>query len=338
MAKNIWVLAEHEDGEWQEVTLELLGEARRLASRCSGEVVALLLGHNIASLAPSLGQWGADTVYVVEDPLLEAGTTEVYAIVLEGLIKRGEPEVLLMGSTFAGSELGPRLATRLGAGLVTECVDLKIGPDGLLEMTRPLQRGSLYSRWVCPKARPQIATVRPGVIGKGRPNQGRNAEIVAISPDLDVKRLRTRITGAVKADPATMDVAEAESLIVCGRGIGSAEKLGVVGELAELLGAALGASRPVVDNGWLPYERQIGQTARTVSPRLLVSCGVSGASQHTMGMKDSKFIIAVNTDQAAPIFKLADIAIVADMHQFLPLLVQKLRETIGKTPEMGEGR
>ncbi|MBI2854027.1 MAG: electron transfer flavoprotein subunit alpha/FixB family protein [Chloroflexi bacterium] len=323
-SRDLWVLAEHSGGAWQEVTLELLGEAKRLAPLVRGKVIALLLGKEVSAVAADLAEYGADTVYVVEHPVLETYITEAYTSILHGLITREKPEVLLLGATSLGRDLASRLAARLKSGLVAECVALGVNSQGLLEMTRAAYGGSVYATRICPEARPQIVTVCPGVIGKEKPDKRRRAEVIELKVDIDPDSFQTQIAGVIPADPKTIDISEADVLVACGRGLGSKEKLTLIQELADALQAAVGGSRVAIDNGWLPAERQIGLTGKTVSAKLIIACGISGASQFMAGIKDCQFVIPVNTDRAAPIFKIADVGILADMHKFLPSLISQL--------------
>lgn len=325
MSQGIWVLAEHNRGELAEVTIEILDEARKLAGR-TAEVAALLIGGDGAELVQPLAHYGADKVYLVEHPALQSYTTDGFVSVLESLVRQHQPSVLIGGATPMGNDLFPRLAARLKTGLVTNCTLIKRGRESGLEITKPVYGGKFYATMTCPSAQPLMATIVPGVIGLGKPDPTRKAEVVKVSPELDAEAIRTRPLGVIKADPRTVDIVEAEVVVAGGRGLGSGEAFCLIQDLADVLSGSMAGSRPAVDNRWVPFERQIGQTGKTVAPKLIISCGVSGATQHIMGMKDSKLIVAINVDKAAPIFKNADVAIVADVHQFLPVLIEAVRQ------------
>ncbi|MCL5959171.1 MAG: electron transfer flavoprotein subunit alpha/FixB family protein, partial [Chloroflexi bacterium] len=305
-ASGIWVLAEQRNGELQEVSLELVGEARKLADELKEELWAVLLGSSVENLTPPLAHYGADKVLVAEHPLLENYTTEAFTSALTGLITQYQPSTVIIGATSVGRDLAPRVATRLKTGLVTECTILKAGEKGALLMTKPTHGGKVYTTFTCNSARPQMATVRPGVLGLGKANTSRKAAIVRAEVGEDLGEIRTKVTGFGKADPKTVDLTEAEIIVAGGRGVGSLEKYRLIEELAELLGGSVGGSRVARDAGWVPFERQIGQTGRTVAPNLILTAGISGATQFANGMKDSKAIIVINKDRNAPIFKIAD--------------------------------
>ncbi len=324
-ASGIWVLAEQRNGELQEISLELVGEARKLADEMKEELWAVLVGSSVENLVPPLAHYGADKVLLVEHPLLQNYTTEAYTSVLTGLITQHQPSTVVIGATSNGRDLAPRLATRLKTGLVTECTILKIAENGSLQMTKPTHGGKVYSTFTCNSARPMMATVKPGVLGLGKANTSRKAETVRAELSEDLGEIRTKVTGFEKADPRTVDLTEAEIIVAGGRGVGSAEKYRLIEELADLLGGSVGGSRVARDAGWVPFERQIGQTGRTVAPNLIITAGVSGATQFTNGMKDSKAIIVVNKDRNAPIFKIADVGVVGDLNEVLPALIEKVQ-------------
>jgi electron transfer flavoprotein alpha subunit len=325
MQGDIWVLAEHNGQEVTGVTLEILGEARKLAlPEC--KVAAILLGHNISGLAAVLGQYGADKVYLVEHPSLQSYSTDRFLITLYDLIKKHEPSLFLCGASALGRDLAPVLASKLRTGLVTNCTILKRNAQGLVEMTRDSYRGKVHETRVCPSMLPQMATIKPGVIGIGKPNTFRKAEVVVESVTSDIEPIRTRSLGVVKADPKIVDVSEADVIVAAGRGVGDRKTFDSLQEMADLLCASMGGTRPAVDSGWIVFERQIGQTGKTVAPKLFIAWGISGATQHTMGMKDSRLIIAINSDRAASIFKMADVSILTDLRELLPALIEELRQ------------
>ena len=329
MNNDIWVLVEHDGQDVAEVTLEILGEARKLADRSGDEVAALLAGYQVSALVDILAHYGADKVYLAEHEDLQANSTCDFVPAIFQLIRKYEPSVFLCGATPEGSALAPRLAARLRTGLATNCTVLKLNREGLLEMTSPAYGNRFYITRVCPAARPQMATVLPGAIGLGRPDTSRRARVIVESPQLPEEPAPVRSLGVIKADPRTVDISEADIVVAGGRGVGDAAEFDLIWQVADLVSASVASSRPVVDAGWVSKDRQVGLTGKTVSPGLYLSCGISGAIQHTMGMKDSKQIIAINNNPDAPILKIANVRILADLHEFLPALIERLRQVKG---------
>jgi len=325
MQESIWVLVEHDGREIEEVTFEILSEARRLADRANYRLTAILLGNEIGHLCDSIVDYYADDIYLVKHHLLEYYTTDGYTQVLTNLVRQKDPWLLLLGATSLGRDLASRLATRLNTSLVSDCVILKINDQGFLEMTRPTYGGLVYATITAPSARPQIATVRPGVIGKESPKGGNRAEVERIDANLKPESIRTRVLEHTRADPETLDISEADIVVACGAGLGDGINLSKVAELARLTGGSLGGSRPAIDAGWMSFSRQIGQTGKSIAPKIIICCGISGAPQFTMGMKDSHLIIAINSDRQAPIFKIADISVLGDMNILVPSLTKELR-------------
>jgi len=322
---GVWVIADHTGGEVQDIALELLGQARDLADRLGLSAEAVVLGDDVRRLAPLLGQCGADTVYVAESPLLGAYNPDAYAPLLADLIRRERPLIVLWGATDQGRDLAPRVAARLGTGLASNCTRVDLSEDGLLVMTRPVYGGQASCNVVCPKARPQMATIQPGAVPAKRPDPSRQAQVLAVDVSLSSQSLRLRLEKVIKIPPSDLDVTEAEVIVAGGRGVGSEEGFRLVEQLAHLMGAAVAASRPAVDAGWAPYERQVGLSGKTVAPRLYIACGISGVNHHVVGMKDSRAVVAIDRDPQAPIFQIADVKIVGDLHQVLPSLVERLR-------------
>jgi len=323
-SNGVWVLAEQKLGELQEVSLELVCWGRRLADRLDEELSALLFGDNAAGLASELSSYGADKVYVINDRPLTGYSPEAYTEELATLATEQSPAVILFGATVFGRDLASRLAARLKTGLASDCTALEVSDDGLLSAVRPVYGGQLDATVISPAARPQIATMRPGIIdAKAAQNQGK-VEIITVEPQPATTRSRT--TGFIKADPKTLRLDEAEVIVAGGGGIDSQESFQLLNELAELLGGCVGASRVPVDKGWVPLEKQIGQTGLTAAPKLYLALGISGSIYHTMGMKDSKVIVVVNNDRNAPFFKLADMGIVGDYRETAAALIQGLRE------------
>jgi electron transfer flavoprotein alpha subunit len=324
-AGDIWAIVDHTGDEVEDVALELLGQARELADRLGLPAVAVLLGDDVGGLTPLLGQCGADRVYLAENPLLGAYNPDAYTPLIADLIRRERPSIVLWGATDQGRDLAPRVAARLSVGLASNCTRVDLSEDSLLVMTRPVYGGKASCNIVCPQTRPQMATLQPGAVTAKRPDPGRQTQVIAVDVSLSSQSLRLRLEEVVKIPPAALDVTEAEVIVAGGRGAGSQEGFHLVEQLAHLMGAAVAASRPVVDAGWAPYERQVGLSGKTVAPRLYVACGISGVNHHVVGMKDSRAVVAIDQDPQAPIFQLADMKIVGDMHQVLPSLIERLR-------------
>jgi len=322
---DVWVIAEQREGQLEEVSLELVSEGRKLSDKLTRHLNAIVVGSDIAELAQSLIHLGADRVWLLDSPLLATYSPELYTDALVPLIEANSPGIVLAGDTSIGRDLAPRLAARLKVGLVTGCTAVSLNQEGLLLHTKPCYEGKASSTVICPEARPQMATIKPGIMDSAVPDQSRTAEIVKLTPQCS-GQLKTKVVDFIKADPKTVSLKEAEIIITGGGGIGNAENWYLIEELAELLGASVAASRVAVDAQWATSDRQVGQTGKTVNPRLYVACGVSGAIQHTMGMKDSKLIIAINTDRNAPIFKVADVGIIGDLKEVVPVVVKHLRD------------
>jgi electron transfer flavoprotein alpha subunit len=321
---GVWVLAEQRLGELQEVSLELICWGRKLADGLNEELSALLFGDNTAGLASELSSYGADKVYSINDRSLTGYPPEAYTETLTTLATEQTPAVILFGATVFGRDLASRLAARLKTGLASDCTALEVSDDGLLSAVRPVYGGQLDATVISPATRPQIATMRPGSIdAKPAQNHGK-VNIITVEPQ--PAETRSRTTGFIKADPKTLRLDEAEVIIAGGGGIDSQESFQLLEELAELLGGCVGASRVPVDKGWVPLEKQIGQTGLTAAPKLYLAFGISGSIYHTMGMKDSKVIVVVNNDRNAPFFKLADMGIVGDYREMAAALIQGLRE------------
>jgi electron transfer flavoprotein alpha subunit len=326
---QIWVLAEQSAGEVERVSFELLGEARRLARKLDARVEALALGDEIDSVTETLAHYGAETVYLIQDPRLRHYNPDVFAASIGQLCKLHEPALVLFPATSTGSDVAVRLSASYGWPLVPRCVNIRIR-NGEIEMIRGLAQRKIQGvlTGACPG--PRLATVAADVIGVERPDLARRAEIIC-APVIVPERLQIDVRGFVPGDPRTLDLSEAEIVVAAGRGLGSQENMHLVEELAEVIGASVGCTRAVVDLGWLPHSAQIGQTGTTVNPRLYLACGISGATQHTIGMKDAETILAINTDRGAPIFKVADLGLVADVNQLLPVLIERCRSECGET-------
>ena len=309
MAKNIWVFCEARDGELQSVALELLGVARELAEKTGEKVAALLLGHNIKSKAQELIAYGADQVYVVDDEKLATFVTEPYAQAVTQIAKAYEPSVILFGATSIGRDLAPRLSARLKTGLTADCTKLEMDEEGNLFMTRPAFGGNLFATIICPDHRPQMSTVRPGVMKKLERDDARVGEVIEETIAWNESKFVVTVLEEVKEVSGVDKIEDAKILVSCGRGV---KDVCPARELASKVGGSLASSRALVDIGVLEHNRQVGQTGKTVRPEAYLAFGISGAIQHLAGMEESDFIVAVNTDKNAPIFKVANLGIVSD--------------------------
>lgn len=323
--KNVYVFVEQRDGVIQNVAVELLGKARELADTLNEQVVALLLGHNIAGKAKELIAYGADTVLCMEDPVLEQYTTEPYAQAITQVVNERKPGIVLIGATTIGRDLGPRLSARLVTGLTADCTGLDISEERDLLMTRPAFGGNLMATIICKEHRPQMSTVRPGVMRVKAKDENRKGEVVNVKINFDKSKFKVRILETVKEQKNMIDITDAKVLVSGGRGVGNAEGFEMLGELAKTLDAEVSASRAMVDAGVLSQDRQVGQTGKTVRPDLYFAMGISGAIQHLAGMEESEFIVAINKDKYAPIFNVADLGIVGDVRKIVPLLTEKLK-------------
>ena len=309
MAKNIWVFCEARDGELQSVALELLGVARELAEKTGEKVAALLLGHNVKSKAQELIAYGADQVYVVDDEKLATFVTEPYAQAVTQIAKAYEPSVILFGATSIGRDLAPRLSARLKTGLTADCTKLEMDEEGNLFMTRPAFGGNLFATIICPDHRPQMSTVRPGVMKKLERDDARVGEVIEENIAWNESKFVVTVLEEVKEVSSVDKIEDAKILVSCGRGV---KDVCPARELASKVGGSLASSRALVDTGVLEHNRQVGQTGKTVRPEAYLAFGISGAIQHLAGMEESEFIVAVNTDKNAPIFKVANLGIVSD--------------------------
>lgn len=324
---GVWVVAETHDGHLAGVSLELLGEGRKLAEDLGVPVSLVLLGADVAGLTSVAGEYGADKVYLVEHPVLAQYRTAPFTDVISGLINREKPEIVLFGATPMGRDLASRIAARIQAGLTADCTGLDIDPEErLLRQTRPAFGGNVMATIVCRHARPQMATVRPKVMTKAEPQPGREPEVIPVPVDLDERRIATKILEIIRDESGpSVNLQEADIIVSGGRGLGKPENFALIEELAEALGGAVGASRATVDAGWIPAYHQVGQTGKTVHPKLYVACGISGAVQHLAGMSSSDCIVAINRDPHAPIFGVAHYGIVGDLFEVIPALVKEIK-------------
>ena len=327
MSKDIYVVAEQRDGELQKVGIELVGEASRLAAELGQKVVAVLLGYNIKGKADILIQHGADEVVVVDHPMLKEYVTEPYTKALYEVIKKCDPEIMLYGASSIGRDLAPRVSARVHTGLTADCTKLTIDPDSkLLCMTRPAFGGNIMATILCENHRPQMATVRPGVMKALPKDISRTGNIKEVEVEFKDEDMNVTIKEVVKQSKKATDITEAKYLVSGGRGIGSPEAFGMLKELADILGGEISSSRANVDAGWISRDRQVGQTGKTVRPELYLACGISGAIQHVAGMEGSELIIAINKNNTAPIFDVADLGIVGDVKVIIPKLTEAIKK------------
>jgi len=326
--KGVWVFAEQRDGELQKVALELLGKGREIADKLGVELTAILLGHkNIDAITKELGAFGADKVLVCDHELLTHYSTDGYTKVITEVVNAKKPEILFIGASFIGRDLGPRVAGRLSTGLTADCTSLDVDAENNnLLMTRPAFGGNLMATIVCGDHRPQMSTVRPGVFEKLVKDENRTFQVEKFDVQLSASDIRTETMEVVKSVKEMVDITEADIVVSGGRGVGSKENFALLQELADAMGGTLAGSRAAVDNGWVEKAVQVGQTGKTVRPTIYIACGISGAIQHLAGMQDSNFIIAVNKDADAPIMKSADVALVGDFAKVIPEMIAQYKE------------
>ena len=327
MSKDIYVFAEQRDGVIQKVAYELIGKAKELAADLGQEVVAVVLGDGIQAAAAELFKHGADQVLVVDAPVLGEYSTEPYAKALTAIIKAKEPEIVIYGATAIGRDLAPLISSRVHTGLTADCTRLEIDPEtkGLL-MTRPAFGGNIMATIVCPDYRPQMATVRPGVMQALEADDSKSGTVEVFDAGVSEADMNIKIREVVRDTKKSVDITEAKILVSGGRGIGGPEGFDMLKDLAEELGGEISASRACVDAGWIDRDRQVGQTGKTVRPNLYIAAGISGAIQHAAGMEDSELIIAINKNNTAPIFEIADVGIVGDCKVIVPKLTEALKK------------
>jgi len=338
--KGVYVFAQQVDNEISSIAFELLGKAKDLAKDLNTEVTAVLLGAGIKGLADQLAEYGADKVIVVDDPELKDYRTEPYAHALSSVINQYKPEIMLVGATAIGRDLGPRVSARVATGLTADCTVLEIGDFPLqavpgqeqlhkqLLMTRPAFGGNTIATIACPYNRPQMATVRAGVMQKIEPIKGAKANVEEFNPGFTPDNKYVEILDIVKSVAETVDIMDAKILVSGGRGVGSPENFKILEDLAEVLGGTVSCSRAVVDSGWKPKDLQVGQTGKTVRPNVYFAIGISGAIQHVAGMEESDIIVAINKDADAPIFDVADYGVVGDLNKIVPKLTEALKAEI----------
>jgi len=327
MYKGVWVFAEQREGKLLDVSLEILGEGRKIADKLGQELAAVLLGHKVAPLAEELAAYGADRVYVADAPVLKVYRNDAYSPVIEALINRHKPAIFLIGGTSTGMDLAPRVAAKVNTGLSAHCVGLGVDEGGCLRAQVPAFGGSIMASIACPKHRPQMATVRPGFLKKPEKRASHKAVVENIKVEIAEKNIRTKVIEVFSEEPATKPLEQAETIVAGGYGIGSKENWKMLEELAAVLGGSVGATRPACDEGWAVQEEQmIGQSGKTVRPNLYIGAGISGIIHHLIGIQDSKVIVAINRDAGAPIMKAADYAIVADFRQIVPALIEEFKK------------
>jgi electron transfer flavoprotein alpha subunit/NAD-dependent dihydropyrimidine dehydrogenase PreA subunit len=324
---GVFVYCEYRDGELAPVSTELLGIGRTLADKRGTELSAVLIGYETGKTGEELIGYGADTVYRIDHQALELFTDENYCAVLTDLIKKQQPEIVLAGATAIGRSFIPGVATTLNAGLTADCTQLEIREeDGALLQTRPAFGGNIMATIVCESSRPQMSTVRPKVMKALEFDATRKGEIVDVVPDSKLFGTRVKVLETVTGEAAKVNIQEAEILVSGGRGLESAKGFELISQLADVVAAKVSASRAVVDAGWIPYPHQVGQTGKTVAPKLYIACGISGAIQHVAGMQTTETIVAINRDENATIFDIADYGIVGDLFEVIPKLISKIEE------------
>ncbi|HKM20763.1 MAG TPA: electron transfer flavoprotein subunit alpha/FixB family protein [Lachnospiraceae bacterium] len=335
--KGVFVFAQQVDNELSGIALELVGKGKELAKDLGTEVTAVLVGYQVKGLADRLARYGADKVILVDDPELKEYRTEPYTHAVASVIEKFKPEIFLVGATAIGRDLGPRISARIHTGLTADCTQLDIGDFPLvpvegkeqlhnqLLMTRPAFGGNTIATIACPNFRPQMATVRPGVMQKAPKIEGAKAVIEEFNPGFTPDNKYVEIMEIVKAVTDTVDIMDAKILVSGGRGVGSAENFKLLDDLAAAIGGTVSCSRAVVDAGWKPKDLQVGQTGKTVRPNVYFAIGISGAIQHLAGMEEADIIIAINKDESAPIFDVADYGVVGDLNKIVPLLTEKIK-------------
>lgn len=323
--KDVWVFAEQRDGVIMPVVIELLGEGKKLANEVGCNLCAVLCGHHVEGLADQLFEYGADKVYVADHEELATYRTDAYTKVINDAIEEYKPEIVLLGATHIGRDLGPCLAVKANTGLTADCTKLEIDPeDKKIKQTRPAFGGNLMATIVCPNHRPQMSTVRPGVMEKAAFEEGRKGELIKLNVEFKEGDIRTKVLEIVKTMKDTVSLTDAEIIVSGGMGIGKPEGFELLKQLADKLGGIVAASRAAVDAGWIDHAYQVGQTGTTVKPKIYIACGISGAIQHVAGMQNSEQIIAINTNENAPIFEIADYGIVGDLYKVIPAIMEAL--------------
>ncbi|MDR2356845.1 MAG: FAD-binding protein [Oscillospiraceae bacterium] len=323
--RDVWVFAEQRDGALMNVSVELLGEGAKLAGEIGCKLCAVLCGENAGGLIDELFEYGADKVYYADAPELKSYNTDAYTKVIYQAIVKYKPEIVLLGATHVGRDLGPCLAVQCGTGLTADCTKLDIDPeDKKLMQTRPAFGGNLMATILCPNHRPQMSTVRPGVMEKPKRRPGAKGERVDLAVSFKDGEIRERVLEVVKGLTEQVSLTDAKIIVSGGAGLGGPDGFGLIKQLADRLGGVVGASRATVDSGWIDHSHQVGQTGTTVKPQIYFACGISGAIQHLAGMQNSGYIVAINKNENAPIFEVADYGIVGDLYKVIPAILEVL--------------
>jgi len=324
--RGLWVFIEQRDGKPARVSLELLGKGRSLADKLCVDVTAIIIGENVLGIAKELIYCGADKVIIADDPIAKDYRTEVFTDIIVEQVVRERPEILLIGATCIGRDLAPRLSARLNTGCTSDCTELDIDKDmRLIVATKPFFGRNLMADIICPFHRPQMVTVRPGVMELKAQDRGRKGELISLDINLKEEDIRVKVLDTVRSASDSLSLEETDKVVACGMGVGNREGFEMVKELADLLGANVGATSLPVDAGWISEDYQIGQTGKTIRPRLYIGCGVSGAIQHSAGMINSELIVAININPKADIFNFADYGIIGDVNKIVPALIKELR-------------
>ena len=323
--KNIWVFAEQREGKLMPVVRELLGEGKKLAAEVGCELCAILCGDNVEGLCDELFSYGAQKVYLAEDKELAVYRTDAYTKVIYEAVTEHKPEIILIGATHIGRDLGPCVAVKCNTGLTADCTKLEIDPETKgIKQTRPAFGGNLMATIICPNHRPQMSTVRPGVMEKAEIKEGAKGEIIRLKPQFKEGDIRTKVLEVVKKAGEMASLTDADIIVSGGMGLGKPEGFELLKKLADKLGGTIASSRACVDAGWIDHSFQVGQTGTTVKPKLYIACGISGAIQHLAGMQGSDYIVAINKNENAPIFEVADYGIVGDLYQVIPAILEEL--------------
>jgi electron transfer flavoprotein alpha subunit len=327
--KGIWVFAEQRGGKLGEVGLELLNIGRKMADKLGDALEVVLFGHEVKPLVEELGEYGADKVYLADDPLLEVYRSDAYAILMKNVIEEHKPSILIMGATSIGADLAPRVAAKVNTGLSAHCIGFDVDENGLLVGEVPGFGGAVIASVICPKHYPQMATARPGFFEKLERQAGRKAEVVEVGVNIKEEDLGIKIVGTFREEAKARPIEAADIVVAGGYGVGGSENWKLVDDLAEALGGSAGATRPPCDEGWADLESQmIGQSGKTVRPSLYIGMGISGAMHHLVGIKDSKVVVAINSDPKAPIFQAADYGIVGDLRQIVPCIIEEWKSLV----------
>ncbi|MDR1831871.1 MAG: electron transfer flavoprotein subunit alpha/FixB family protein [Fusobacteriaceae bacterium] len=324
---DVWVIGEQRDGIISPITIELLGEGKKLAAELGKKLAVVLLGADLDEKVKELLHYGADKVIYVKDPLLDKFSTEGYALSTARVILEKKPEIVLFGATSLGRDFAPRVAAKVGTGLTADCTKLAIDPeDKKFLQTRPAFGGNLMATIICPKNRPQMATVRPGVMEKAKYQESPTGTVEVYEPKLNASDIRAKVIDVKSAGKKLVNLTGAKIIVSGGRGLKKPENFKLIEDLAEALGGEVGASRAAVDSGWIDQSHQVGQTGTTVRPNVYIACGISGAIQHQAGMSESKYIVAINKDPGAPIFKICDYGIVGDLNEIVPAMTEAAKK------------